>query len=154
MLVLLAAVGLVLLIACANVANLLLARGIARSRELAVRAALGAGRGRLARQLLTESVALVSSAVALGVFLAWGLMRALPAWAPDELPRLADVRLDVRVLVFAVVVSLVAGALAGVLPALRAPRGPQLTPALRSNDQRSAGGGERVRTCCWRPRRP
>jgi len=145
MLVLTAAVGLVLLIACANVANLLLARGVARSRELAVRAAIGAGRGRLARQLLTESVALSLFGGALGVFLAWGLMKALPAWAPAELPRLDDVRLDVRVLAFAVIVSVVAGALAGVLPAVRAAR-TQLTSALRSNDQRSAGGGERVRS--------
>ena len=145
MLVLMSAVALVLLIACANVANLLLARGVARSRELAVRAALGAGRGRLARQLLTESVALSLLGGALGVFLAWGLMKALPAWAPAELPRLADVRLDVGVLAFAVMVSIAAGALAGMLPALRAAR-TELTPALRSNDQRSAGGGERVRS--------
>ena len=145
MLVLMAAVGLVLLVACANVANLLLARGIARSRELSVRAALGAGRARLARQLLTESVALSLAGGLLGVFLAWGVMKALPAWAPEELPRLADVRLDVRVLAFAVLVSLVAGAFAGVFPALRAAR-TELTPALRSNDQRSVGGSERIRS--------
>ena len=144
MLVLMAAVGLVLLIACANVANLLLARGVARSRELAVRAALGAGRARLARQLLTESVALSVVGGAIGVFIAWGVIRALPAWAPEALPRLADVRLDLRVLFFAIAVSLTAGGLAGVLPAFRATRA-ELTPALRAGDQRSVGGGERIR---------
>jgi putative ABC transport system permease protein len=145
MLVLMAAVGLVLLIACANVANLLLARGVARSRELAVRAALGAGRARLARQLLTESVALSVVGGAIGVFIAWGMIRALPAWAPEALPRLADVRLDLRVLCFAIAVSLTAGGLAGVLPAFRATRA-ELTPALRAGGQRSVGGGERIRS--------
>ena len=144
MVVLMVAVGLVLLIACANVANLLLARGVSRARELAVRAALGAGRGRLARQLLTESVALGLVGGALGVFLAWGIMTALPAWAPADLPRLADVRLDLRVLGFSLLVSLSAGAFAGLLPALRAARA-ELTSTLRSNDQRSVGGSERVR---------
>jgi predicted permease len=144
MLVLMTAVALVLLIACANVANLLLARGVSRSRELAVRAALGADRGRLARQLLTESVALGAVGGALGVFLAWGLMSALPALAPEDLPRLADVRLDTRVLVFALGVSLVAGVLAGLFPAFRAAR-TELTRALRSDDHRSVGGNERVR---------
>jgi putative ABC transport system permease protein len=144
MLVLMASVGLVLLIACANVANLLLARGVSRGRELAVRAALGAGRGRLVRQLLTESAALGLAGGALGVLLAWAITRAVPAWAPDGFPRLEDIQLDFRVLGFAVVVSLVAGALAGVLPALRAGR-TNLIPALRADDARSVGAGERVR---------
>ena len=144
MLVLMAAVGLILIVACANVANLLLARGIARSRELAVRAALGAGRMRLARQLLTESIAFGLAGGLLGVFMAWALMKALPAWAPAELPRLADIRLDTTVLFFSVAVSLLAGILAGILPALRAADS-RLTPDLRSNDQRSVGSGGRAR---------
>jgi predicted permease len=144
MLVLMAAVGLILLVACANVANLLLARGLSRSRELAVRAALGAGRMRLARQLLTESIAFGLAGGLLGVFLAWALTKALPAWAPAELPRLADVRLDTTVLMFSVAVSLFAGLMAGVLPALRAADS-RLTPDLRSNDQRSVGSGGRAR---------
>ena len=95
MLVLMTAVGLILLIACANMANLLLARGVSRGRELAVRAALGAGRGRLARQLLTESLAIGLMGGALGLMLGWMLIRAVPAWAPEEFPRLDDIRLDV-----------------------------------------------------------
>jgi putative ABC transport system permease protein len=144
MLVLMTAVGLVLLIACANVANLLLARGVSRGRELAVRAALGAGRGRLTRQLLTESLAIGVTGGALGVLLAWALTRAVPAWAPAGFPRLEDVRLDLRVLAFAVLASLVAGALAGLLPALRGSR-TDLVPALRADDNRSVGGGSGMR---------
>jgi putative ABC transport system permease protein len=145
MLVLMTAVGLVLLIACANLANLLLARGVSRARELAVRAAVGAGRGRLARQLLTESVTIGLLGGALGVFLAWVLMAAFPVWAPEDFPRLDDIQLDVRVLTFAVLVSVAAGAAAGVIPALRAAR-IELTPALRSGGDRSVGSGERIRT--------
>ncbi len=144
LLVLMAAVGLVLLVACANVTNLLLARGTARARELAVRAALGAGAGRLARQMLTESAAIALVGGALGVFMAWALTKAVPAWAPAGFPRLDDVRLDVRVLGFAVLLSLLAGILAGLLPALRASSG-ALSPTLRSGDNRSIGTGERVR---------
>ena len=144
LLVLMAAVGLVLLVACANVTNLLLARGTARARELAVRAALGAGAGRLARQMLTESAAIAILGGALGVFIAWALTSAIPAWAPEGFPRLDDVRLDARVLTFAFLLSIAAGALAGLLPALRASRG-ELSPTLRSGDNRSIGGGERVR---------
>jgi len=144
LLVLMAAVGLVLLVACANVTNLLLARGTARARELAVRAALGAGAGRLARQMLTESAAIALLGGLLGVFMAWALTKAIPAWAPEGFPRLDDVRLDGRVLGFAFVVSLIAGTLAGLLPALRASHG-ELSPALRSGDNRTTGSGERVR---------
>jgi predicted permease len=144
LLVLMAAVGLVLLVACANVTNLLLARGTARARELAVRAALGAGAGRLARQLLTETAAIALLGGALGVFMAWVLTKAIPAWAPEGFPRLDDVRLDARVLGFALFLSLLAGTVAGLLPALRASRG-ELSPTLRSGDNRSVGSGERLR---------
>jgi putative ABC transport system permease protein len=140
MLVLMTAVGLILLIACANVANLLLARGVSRGRELAVRAALGAGRGRLARQLLTESLAIGLVGGVLGVLVGWMLIRAVPAWAPDEFPRLDAIRLDVRVLGFALLASLAAGGMAGVVPAFRAAR-TGLTSALRTDDSRSIGRG-------------
>ena len=142
--VLMAAVALVLLIACANVANLLLARGTVRRRELAVRAALGAGGSRLARQLLTESAVIGLAGGALGVFVAWALTRAVPAWAPEGFPRLDEIRLDTRVLGFAVFASLAAGTLAGLVPAWRASR-TELSSALRTGDARSAGAGERAR---------
>jgi len=144
LLVLMAAVGLVLLVACANVANLLLARGTARSRELAVRAALGAGAGRLARQMLTESATIGLIGGAVGVFVAWTLTRAVPAWAPQSFPRLDDIRLDGRILGFALLLSLAAGAIAGLVPAWRGSR-PELSPSLRSGDNRSVGAGERIR---------
>ncbi len=144
LLILMAAVGLVLLVACANVANLLLARGTSRARELAVRAALGAGAGRLARQMLTESAVMGLVGGVLGVFIAWALTRAVPAWAPEGFPRLDDVRLDVRVLGFALLLSLLAGVVAGLLPAVRASRA-ELSPTLRTGDNRSVGSGERVR---------
>src|SRR3954469_9468580 len=143
LLVLMAAVGLVLLVACANVTNLLLARGTARARELAMRAALGAGAGRLARQMLTESGATALLGGALGVCLAWGLTRAMPAWAPQGFPRLDDIRLDGRVLGFAFALSLLGGSIAGLLPALRASKG-ELSRGLRSGDNRSVGTGERA----------
>ena len=144
LLVLMAAVGLVLLVACANVANLLLARGTARTRELAVRAALGAAAGRLARQMLTESATIGLIGGTVGVFMAWGLTRAVPAWAPQGFPRLDDIHLDGRVLGFALFLSLAAGAIAGLVPAWRASR-PEVSPSLRSGDNRSTGSGERIR---------
>jgi putative ABC transport system permease protein len=142
LLVLAVAVGLVLLIACANVSNLFLARSIARQRELAVRAALGAGRRRLAGQLLTESLVLALCGGALGLLLAWGLTRAVPALAPADLPRLEEIRLDGRVLAFAVAASILAGLLSGLVPAWRGLRaGP--APALRDGGQRSTGSAGR-----------
>jgi predicted permease len=117
---LLGAVAFVLLIACGNVANLLLARGAARAGELAMRAALGAGRGRIVRQLLTESLVLALVSGALGLALAaWGI-RVLIAWAPPGVPRLEQTTLDPVVLGFTLAVALTAAVLAGLAPAWRA----------------------------------
>lgn len=117
--VLLATVGFVLLIACANVANLVLVHTEGRQRELAVRAALGASRGRLTRHLLLESLVLAAGGGVLGVSLAWVGIRLLHATDPVDLPRLAEVGLSAPVLVFALVVSLVSGFAFGILPTLR-----------------------------------
>jgi putative ABC transport system permease protein len=113
-----AAVLLLLLIACVNVANLLLIRGSARTQELAIRSALGAGRGRLIRQLLTESSVLALLGGALGVLLALGAVHLLVALAPPELPRRDMVGIDGRVLAFAVAITFAAALLAGLLPAV------------------------------------
>lgn len=120
LLVLLAAVGAVLLIGCVNLANLLLVRGAGREREVAVRSALGAGRWRLVRQFLTESVLLAGMGGAVGVALAWGLMLGLKAWIPRfMLPAEAEVSLNGQVLLFAVGVVAGAGILFGIAPALQ-----------------------------------
>ena len=122
MLLLLGAVGFVLLIACANVANLLLTRAAVRERELAIRAALGAGRLRVVRQLLTESLAIAAIGGAAGVLTAVWASHLLRAALPAELIGAADIRVDLRVLAFAVTAVVVAAVLAGVFPAVGATR--------------------------------
>ena len=119
LLVLQGAVAFVLLIACANVANLLLARGVERHRELAVRMAVGAGRGRIVRQLLTESVLLSAAGGAVGVLLASWLLRLFLAVAPTNFPRTQAIAIDVRILVFTLVLATLTGLLFGVAPARR-----------------------------------
>jgi predicted permease len=120
--ILLGAVFAVLLIACANVASLFSARGAARRRELAVRSALGAGRGRLIRQILTEAFLLALGGAAAGCALAWILLRVFIAIAPTGIPFLAQARLDLRIVSFTVILSMLCAILFGILPALEKPR--------------------------------
>jgi predicted permease len=135
---LLGAVLLALLIACANVASLLLARGMARQRELAIRGALGGGRGALVRQLLAESLLLSGLGGSLAVLLApWALASVL-SLAPRDLPRLQEIRLDGWVLALAMVAAMVAGLLAGLVPAVRMTR-PDLMSTLRDGGSGSPG---------------
>ena len=140
---LLGAVSLVLLIACVNVASLLLARAVSRERELAMRVALGAGRGRLVRQCLTESVVLGLSGGMLGILLAAIGIRPFVKFWPGSLPRAEEVRLDWRVLLFALAASLVCGLLFGLAPALRAPAR-RLEQALRAGARTIAGSSRRL----------
>ncbi len=140
---LLCAVGLVLLIACVNIASLLLARAVSRERELAMRVALGAGRGRLARQCLTESAMVGVGGGLLGVVLAFVSIHPFVAFWPGSLPRAEEVHLDWRVLVFAVGASLLSSFFFGLAPALRVPvRGIEQT--LRAGARSIAGSSRHL----------
>src|SRR5262249_14502817 len=142
--VLMGTIGMVLLIACANVANLLLVRAEARQQELAIRAALGAGSGRIARELLLESVALGVMGGVVGLALAFGSLRLLVALAPGNIPRLDDIGIDAPVLVFTLALSIVAGLLFGLIPVLKY-AGPQLSNALRGGGRTASASRERHR---------
>lgn len=146
LLMLLGSAGLVLLVACANLASLLLAHGSARQREIGIRAALGAGRGRLVRQMLVESLVLSAAGTLLAVLAAsWGV-QALRAVIPEGVPRVSTVAIDLRVLAAAACLALVTGLIAGIVPALHASR-VDLTTVLKSGVAGTARGGRRLRQC-------
>jgi predicted permease len=144
LLVLMAVVGVVLLIACANVANLLLVRAESRQQELAIRAALGAGWGRIAGEMLLESLTLSVLGGALGLALANAALRILVAQGPATLPRLGEIGIDPLVLGFTLVVSLLAGFFFGLIPAIKY-AGPQVASGLRGGGRTMSHGRERHR---------
>jgi predicted permease len=144
LLVLFAAVGLLLLIACVNAANLLLARSSARVREIAVRSALGAARGRIVRQLLTESLVIAVAGAALGTLLAYGGVRVLVSFLPADFPRASAIRLDSTVFAFTLLVAILTGLLFGLVPALTASR-TDLQNSLRESGRSTTGSTSQLR---------
>ena len=142
--VLMGTIVLVLLIACANVANLLLVRAESRQQELAIRAALGAGTGRIAREMLVESVSLALLGGMVGTGLAFGGLKLLVALAPGNLPRLADIGVDLPVLLFTLVVSVAAGLLFGAIPVFKYSRG-RVAMALRGGGRTATSSRDRHR---------
>ncbi len=143
LLAVLGAVGFVLLIACANVSGLLLGRALQREGEFAIRGALGAGRGRVVRQLLTESILLGLVGGAAGALLAWGGIRGLVALGPASLPRLSAISIDARALGFTAALSIATGLLFGLVPALATAR-PDLFTALRPGGRHSGQRSRRL----------
>jgi putative ABC transport system permease protein len=142
LLALLGAVGVVILIACANVANLLLVRASVREKEIAIRTALGAGKGRLVRQMLAESLVLALGGGALGILLAYLVLRPIQALSAGSIPRVQDISIDGAVLLFAVVVSIATGVIFGLAPAWQASR-PGIAGIMREGGRSSSTGGGR-----------
>ncbi|HEV8412765.1 MAG TPA: ABC transporter permease [Bryobacteraceae bacterium] len=143
--VLMGTIAMVLLIACANVANLLLVRAKGRQHELAIRAALGAGWGRIARELFVESITLGVLGGALGLGIAYGGLRLLVSMGPANLPRLPEISIDPLVMTFTVAVSLLSGLLFGIIPVIKY-AGPQIATALRGGGRSLSQSGERHRS--------
>jgi putative ABC transport system permease protein len=137
--ILMGAVGFLLLIACVNLANLFLAKATGRTKERALRVALGASNGRLARQALTESLMLSGVGAGFGLLIAFGIVSLLKALNPGDIPRLGEVRLDVGVLGFTALATVVTGLLTGLLPAIQATRG-DLAGTLREGERDQGGG--------------